>query len=883
MKTSNLTRIFLLAFFVAGALMLAQSADALSLYFRNQVDPYGCYLEGYMHDGSSSAGDDWAALTTPVVPSWMDLHDGFLYRNFTSDCTLSGQVTYTIVMGGENYTEASPYPVKIRFWWGEETGSQCTGPNKFTDEYAFNLASGVSTYTFQANHTATWVAGTHIGIGIDITCNDSSSPYCNGAQSSGGNPAYARLYYSGTSITFPGNCPANNRPNPPTLTFPADGSGTTSNWITSNPTFTATVSDPDGGNVRAYFNFAQVAGNPVPPADQNGTTVPSGQIPGSTWTPSPVLVDGKYNWRAKAIDPQAAESGYTGYWRVKKDSLAPTASCSAPTLSGSTISISSLSGTDPVPASGGTPSGVKNGKLERRIDGGTWSTSTGGNFTGTVAASGQEYTASMSNSFNETVTTAGTYEYQYYVTDGAGRQSSTVNCGSIVVSPDFSISICDAGETPLCTADPAQHTIIAGGSTTYNVTVSSIGGFSGTVNIYASLYDNATDEQVDFNNNLVACIGELCKCNRTDVDRNGIVNNLDVLLLKPYLDKTCSTAYPNPNSLDRYYCNRTDIDRNGIVNNLDVLLLKPYLGQTCSQYLKNITLNPIVTSVTLSGGSASTPLTVSSSTSTPSGTLYVRTTGVYTAAELANGPERKGASLLTVSAPFNYSLSNSGSITVIRGNSQSNTITATLVSGATQPVSFSLSGNPAGTTYSFSPLNCSPTCNTQLTINTSSATPTGTFPITVTGSPLSKTTIFSLIVQPPPALSCSIDVPSSVPIGGKVTWTVIPSGGIGGPYTVNSWVGEGVDKPDSPSVDGCDESGPPEEIKDCQYFSDGSYTATATITDGAGITSCSGTVKISSLPIWKEIPPVGWIFLPKLVFHNTNGLDKLLASVVNFR
>lgn len=105
-----------------------------------------------------------------------------------------------------------------------------------------------------------------------------------------------------------------------------------------------------------------------------------------------------------------------------------------------------------------------------------------------------------------------------------------------------------------------------------------------------------------------------------------------------------------------------------------------------------------------------------------------------------------GPIILTLA--FDYTLSNSGPITVLQGSSGSNTITATLVSGTTQAVAFSASGLPSGATASFSPPSCSPTCSSTLTISTSASTPAGTFPITVTGSPLGKTTTFNLVVNP---------------------------------------------------------------------------------------------------------------------------------------
>ena len=102
-------------------------------------------------------------------------------------------------------------------------------------------------------------------------------------------------------------------------------------------------------------------------------------------------------------------------------------------------------------------------------------------------------------------------------------------------------------------------------------------------------------------------------------------------------------------------------------------------------------------------------------------------------------------------ATFNYSLSNSGNITVTRGSSGQNTITRTLTSGTTQGVALSASGLPAGASASFANNPCNPTCSSTLTIATTNSTPTGTFPITITGTPLNRTTNFNLTVNAPAA------------------------------------------------------------------------------------------------------------------------------------
>ncbi len=98
--------------------------------------------------------------------------------------------------------------------------------------------------------------------------------------------------------------------------------------------------------------------------------------------------------------------------------------------------------------------------------------------------------------------------------------------------------------------------------------------------------------------------------------------------------------------------------------------------------------------------------------------------------------------------PNNYTLAASGNIAVTQGGSGSNTITATLVSGIPQSVTFSVSGLPAGATANLTPNSCTPSptsCSTTLGITTTASTLAGTNQITVSG-PGGKSTNFSLAV-----------------------------------------------------------------------------------------------------------------------------------------
>jgi parallel beta-helix repeat protein len=128
-------------------------------------------------------------------------------------------------------------------------------------------------------------------------------------------------------------------------------------------------------------------------------------------------------------------------------------------------------------------------------------------------------------------------------------------------------------------------------------------------------------------------------------------------------------------------------------------------------------------------------------------------------------PSAEANASLTVTQPFSFSLTNSGDKSVAGGSSVSNTISATLISGSSQPVSFSVSGLPSGTTGSFSSASCNPACSTVLTISTSGTTPGGNFPITVTstGGGVTRTTAFTLSVT----FALTVATPTITPNGGN--------------------------------------------------------------------------------------------------------------------
>jgi len=111
---------------------------------------------------------------------------------------------------------------------------------------------------------------------------------------------------------------------------------------------------------------------------------------------------------------------------------------------------------------------------------------------------------------------------------------------------------------------------------------------------------------------------------------------------------------------------------------------------------------------------------------------------------------------------FDFSLGNSGGITLMQGSSGFNKITASLISGPSYTVTLSASGLPSGASALFNPSSGDPTFSSTCTIKTSSSTPVGSYMITVTGTDgrLTRSTTFTLTLNPEKG-SCRIALDAS--------------------------------------------------------------------------------------------------------------------------
>ena len=193
------------------------------------------------------------------------------------------------------------------------------------------------------------------------------------------------------------------------------------------------------------------------------------------------------------------------------------------------------------------------------------------------------------------------------------------------------------------------------------------------------------------------------------------------------------------------------------------------------------------------------------------------------------------------------------SASVSRGDAATYSITINPSEGFDQPVSLSISGLPAGTTYEFTPSSGTPPFTSTLRIETSASTPLGSHTITVTASGGGKTHSKSidLTVEAVPDFSIGVEPPSITIKQGEAAEYVI---GVASLEGFSEEVGLSVSGlPSGATVSLSQTSGTPPmksimKIKTSEDTPVGSYTITVTGTGGGKTHSASVNLVVKEAP-----------------------------------
>ncbi len=230
-----------------------------------------------------------------------------------------------------------------------------------------------------------------------------------------------------------------NPPAIPTLIAPPHNT-----WININPTFQARVIDAENETVRAYFNIVGYGQN-------WGSSTPSGGI--SQLGPLNLGNCAQYWWRVEYTEDSCGQRGQpTGYWLVKVDKSAPTASISYPNglIESRTFRVD-LSESE-------NCSGIQQKDVDYSGDRGiTW----------------QDYPVAVNTTaFDFTAIDKSCYEFRYRVKDNANNWSGYANGGQVCVEvnapPDIPTLIAPPDNTWI-NYDPVFRASVSDPNTNENI------------------------------------------------------------------------------------------------------------------------------------------------------------------------------------------------------------------------------------------------------------------------------------------------------------------------------------------------------------------------------------------------------------------------------
>jgi len=349
------------------------------------------------------------------------------------------------------------------------------------------------------------------------------------------------------------------------------------------------------------------------------------------------------------------------------------------------------------------------------------------------------------------------------------------SCGT----PDYAVA-----------ASPASQSVVQGSSTSYTVTVTPSGGFTGTVSF--SVSGLPAGAAATFNPTSVPGSGTSTMSVTTSSTTPTGSYPLTIAGTSGTLTHTASvtlvvTAPVTPNfSLSASPASQSVVQGSSTSYTVTIT---PSGGFTGSVTLSASGLPAgAAASFAPNPATSTSTMSVTTSSTTPTGSYPLTITGT-------SGTLSHTASvtlIVTAAATPNFTLSASpSSQTVTQGASTSYTVTITPSGGFTGSVTFSASGLPAGATASFAPNPA--TSTSSMTVTTATTTPAGSYPLTITGvsGTLSHTASVTLVVTAAGAGNFSLSATpasQSIPAGASTTYTinVTRTGGFTGGVTLSA-------------------------------------------------------------------------------------------------
>jgi hypothetical protein len=312
----------------------------------------------------------------------------------------------------------------------------------------------------------------------------------------------------------------------------------------------------------------------------------------------------------------------------------------------------------------------------------------------------------------------------------AGQAHSVSGANFNSAAPNFVLS-----------SSPSSRSISAGASTSYAISITQTGGFSGQVSLSVSgLPSGATGS---FTPNPTAASSSLAVTTSGSVAIGTYPLTVTAVSGTLTHTMTLSLVVTPPPDFTVSASPATQTVGSGSSTSYGVTIT-PVNGFT-GQVAFSVSGLPAGASgaFTPNPATASSSLSVTTSTTTPSGTYALTITGV-------SGSLTHTASVSLVVSTPDFTLSGSpSSRTVTQGGSTTYTVSINAIAGFSSAVTLTASGLPTGASAAFSPNPTS--ASSTLTITTSTTTPTGASTLTITGisGTLTHTTTVSLTTNRP--------------------------------------------------------------------------------------------------------------------------------------